>query len=153
RRSGVDRRLPVRLQRFDPDVPRVCDRQADVARSQRRQRVGDVRGREPLYTGREQPVRACGSVTVRLSRKRPFPHRRQRLAELGASCHQQWPAVRPKSGPLDGIRYQAEMKRILLGFVLAFILIAVGGYVFITTGHMPMATSAGALPFEETVAK
>jgi mono/diheme cytochrome c family protein len=45
------------------------------------------------------------------------------------------------------------VKRILFGFVLAFVLIAIGGYVFITTGHMPMATSAGALPFEETVAK
>ncbi len=45
------------------------------------------------------------------------------------------------------------MKRILFGFVLAFVLIAIGGYFFITTGHMPMATSAGALPFEETVAK
>jgi len=41
---------------------------------------------------------------------------------------------------------------VLLGFVLAFIVLAVGGYVFIATGHMPMATSAGALPFEETVA-
>ena len=40
----------------------------------------------------------------------------------------------------------------LLGFVLAFVVLAVGGYVFIATGHMPMATSAGALPFEETVA-
>ena len=40
----------------------------------------------------------------------------------------------------------------LLGFVLAFAVLAVGGYVFIATGHMPMATSAGALPFEETVA-
>jgi len=45
------------------------------------------------------------------------------------------------------------VKRILFGFVLAFVLIAIGGYFFITTGHMPMATSAGALPFEETVAK
>ena len=45
------------------------------------------------------------------------------------------------------------MKRILFGFVLAFVLIAVGGYFFITTGHMPMATAAGALPLEETVAK
>ena|SRR5678815_4627 len=41
---------------------------------------------------------------------------------------------------------------VLLGFVLAFAVLAVGGYVFIATGHMPMATSAGALPFEETVA-
>lgn len=45
------------------------------------------------------------------------------------------------------------MKRVLLGFILAFILIAVGGYIFIATGHMPIATSAGALPGEETVAK
>ena len=42
---------------------------------------------------------------------------------------------------------------VLFGVVLTFVLLAVGGYVFITTGHMPMATSAGALPFEETVAK
>lgn len=42
---------------------------------------------------------------------------------------------------------------VLFGVVLAFALLAVGGYVFIATGHMPMATSAGALPFEETVAK
>jgi len=41
---------------------------------------------------------------------------------------------------------------VLLGFVLAFAVLAVGGYAFIATGHMPMATSAGALPFEETVA-
>jgi mono/diheme cytochrome c family protein len=41
---------------------------------------------------------------------------------------------------------------VLLGFVLAFVVLAVGGYLFIATGHMPMATSAGALPFEETVA-
>jgi thiosulfate dehydrogenase len=44
------------------------------------------------------------------------------------------------------------IRLVLLGFVLAFAVLAVGGYVFITTGHMPMATSAGALPFEETVA-
>ncbi len=42
---------------------------------------------------------------------------------------------------------------VLLGFVLAFIVIAIGGYLFITTGHMPMAVAAGALPGEEAVAK
>jgi len=42
---------------------------------------------------------------------------------------------------------------VLLGFVLAFIVIAIGGYLFITTGHMPMAVASGALPGEETVAK
>lgn len=41
---------------------------------------------------------------------------------------------------------------VLFGFVLAFVAIAVGGYVFITTGHMPMATAAGALPGEQMVA-
>ena len=41
---------------------------------------------------------------------------------------------------------------VLLGFVLAFVLIAVGGYLFIAMGGMPMATSAGALPGEAMVA-
>lgn len=41
---------------------------------------------------------------------------------------------------------------VLLGFVLAFVVIAIGGYVFITTGHMPMGTAAGALPGEQMVA-
>lgn len=45
------------------------------------------------------------------------------------------------------------MKRILIGFVLAFVVVAVGGYFFITTGHMPLAVAAGALPGEEMVAK
>src|SRR5262245_20680272 len=42
---------------------------------------------------------------------------------------------------------------VLLGFALAFGVLSAGAYIFIATGHMPMATSAGALPFEETVAK
>jgi thiosulfate dehydrogenase len=45
------------------------------------------------------------------------------------------------------------MRKFLLGFVFAFVVIALGGYLFITTGNMPMATSAGALPGEEMVAK
>jgi|SRR5215471_4636004 len=45
------------------------------------------------------------------------------------------------------------MKNVLFGFILAFIVIALGGYFFITTGHMPMATAAGALPGEQMIAK
>jgi thiosulfate dehydrogenase len=44
------------------------------------------------------------------------------------------------------------MKNVLIGFVLAFVLIAVGGYLFITFGGMPMAAAAGALPGEQMVA-
>jgi thiosulfate dehydrogenase len=44
------------------------------------------------------------------------------------------------------------MKKVLFGFVFAFVVIAVGGYLFIATGHMPMATAAGALPGEEMIA-
>lgn len=42
---------------------------------------------------------------------------------------------------------------ILLGFVLAFVLVAVGGYLYIRWGGMPMATAAGALPGEQMIAK
>ena len=42
---------------------------------------------------------------------------------------------------------------VLFGFVLAFVLIAIGGYLFITLGGMPIATAAGALPGEEMIAK
>lgn len=42
---------------------------------------------------------------------------------------------------------------VLFGFVLAFVLIAIGGYLFITLGGMPLATAAGALPGEEMIAK
>jgi len=45
------------------------------------------------------------------------------------------------------------MRNILLGIVLGYVLVLVGGYFFIKTGHMPMATAAGALPGEEMVAK
>jgi len=45
------------------------------------------------------------------------------------------------------------MKSVLFGFVLAFVAIALGGYLLITTGHMPMATAAGALPGEQMIAK
>ena len=44
------------------------------------------------------------------------------------------------------------MKNVLFGFVLAFVVIALGGYLFITTGHMPMATAGGALPGEQMIA-
>ena len=44
----------VWVQRPDPDLPRVCDRQCHVARPQRRQRLGHLRGRPPLHSGREQ---------------------------------------------------------------------------------------------------
>lgn len=42
---------------------------------------------------------------------------------------------------------------LLLGFVLAFVLVVIGGYLFVRLGGMPMATAAGALPGEEMVAK
>jgi len=42
---------------------------------------------------------------------------------------------------------------VLLGFVLAFVLVAISGSLFIKLGGMPMATAAGALPGEEMVAK
>ena len=48
------------------------------------------------------------------------------------------------------------MKRlgyVLLGVVLTLVAIPIVGYLFITTGHMPMATASGALPGEEMVAK
>jgi len=45
------------------------------------------------------------------------------------------------------------MRNILLGVVLGYVLVLAAGYLFITTGHMPMATAAGALPGEERVAK
>ena len=60
RRHGPRRRLSLRIQRLDPDLPRVCDGQSDVARSQRRQRLGDVRRRPPLHSEREQRRRARG---------------------------------------------------------------------------------------------
>ena len=50
--------LPVRIQRPDSDLPRVCDRQCDVARSQRRQGFGHLRGRPPLHSGRGQHGRS-----------------------------------------------------------------------------------------------
>ena len=48
------------------------------------------------------------------------------------------------------------MKRlgsVLLGVVLTLVAIPIGGYLFISTGHMPMAVTSGALPGEQLVAK
>jgi mono/diheme cytochrome c family protein len=42
---------------------------------------------------------------------------------------------------------------VLLGFLLAIVLIVIGGYIFIVSGGVPMATSSAPLPLEETVAK
>ena len=45
------------------------------------------------------------------------------------------------------------LSSVLLGVLLTIFAIAVVGYIFILTGHMPMATAAGALPGEEAIAK
>jgi mono/diheme cytochrome c family protein len=42
---------------------------------------------------------------------------------------------------------------VLLGVVLTLVAIPVFGYLFISTGHMPMGAASGALPGEEMVAK
>jgi thiosulfate dehydrogenase len=42
---------------------------------------------------------------------------------------------------------------VLLGFMLTIVGIAVIGYLFIVSGHMPMAVAAGALPGEQAIAK
>jgi mono/diheme cytochrome c family protein len=44
------------------------------------------------------------------------------------------------------------MSHVLLGVLLTIVGIAVFGYFFIITGHMPMATAAGPLPGEEMIA-
>ena len=103
------RRLSLRVQRLDPGLPRLCDRQDDVAGSQRGQRVGDLRRRPPLHSGRGQRHRPCGSDAVRLPRERAFPHSRQGLSELGASCHQRRPPVHPQSGHAARLRHHRPM--------------------------------------------
>jgi mono/diheme cytochrome c family protein len=45
------------------------------------------------------------------------------------------------------------MAYVLLGFMLTIVGIAVVGYLFIVTGHMPMAVAAGPLPGEMAIAK
>ena len=107
RRRRPRRRLSVRVQRFDPDLPRVCDRQDDVAGSQRRQRVGHVRRRPPLHSEREQHRRPGGSDAGRLPREGALPHSRQGPSELGAPGHQRWPPVRPQSGHAARVRHQS----------------------------------------------
>jgi thiosulfate dehydrogenase len=42
---------------------------------------------------------------------------------------------------------------VLLGFVLALVVVAVGSYIFIASGGVPMAATSKPLPLEETVAK
>jgi hypothetical protein len=42
---------------------------------------------------------------------------------------------------------------VLLGFLLAIVLIVIGGYIFIVSGGVPMVTSSAPLPLEATVAK
>ncbi len=70
RRRRPRRRLSVRVQRCDPDLPRVRDGQRDVAGSQRRQRVGDVR-RRPAST-----FRARTTSSDWRKRRRPATARR-----------------------------------------------------------------------------
>ena len=45
------------------------------------------------------------------------------------------------------------MSYVVLGFLLTIFGIAVVGYLFIITGHMPMSVAAGALPGEQMIAK
>ncbi len=70
RRRRARERLSLRLQRFDPDVPGVFDRQADVARSQRRQGRGHLR-RRATSTSRAK-------TTSSASRRRRRPDTRKR---------------------------------------------------------------------------
>src|SRR5262245_46100591 len=42
---------------------------------------------------------------------------------------------------------------VLLGFVLALVVVVVGGYIFIVSGGVPMAATSAPLPLETTVAK
>jgi thiosulfate dehydrogenase len=43
------------------------------------------------------------------------------------------------------------MKQFILGFIAAFVLLAVGGFVFIELGLAPVATSSAPLPFEKLI--
>src|ERR1700682_194176 len=43
------------------------------------------------------------------------------------------------------------MKQFMLGFIAAFVLLAVGGFAFIEFGLAPVATSSPPLPFEKLI--
>lgn len=43
------------------------------------------------------------------------------------------------------------MKKFLLGFLLAIVLIVVGGYCYLALGMAPVATASAPLPFEKTI--
>jgi thiosulfate dehydrogenase len=45
------------------------------------------------------------------------------------------------------------VKKFLLGFIIGIILIPLGAYLFVVTGHAPVATSQPPLPFETFFAK
>jgi thiosulfate dehydrogenase len=45
------------------------------------------------------------------------------------------------------------VKGLILGILLGMLLIAGGGYCFVATGHVPVATSAPPIPFEKTFAR
>lgn len=46
----------------------------------------------------------------------------------------------------------SRMRWFALGFIIALVALAAGGYIFIRAGGMPMATSAAPLPLESTIA-
>ena len=101
-------RLPVRLQQLDPDLPRLGDRQDDVARPQRRQGHHLVRRRPSLH-------RSARTTSSASSRRRP-----PAIAKRAGSRFrdQGWPswahpgdcrraALRPQPGDADQLRLRA----------------------------------------------
>ncbi len=44
------------------------------------------------------------------------------------------------------------MRNLIIGFVLAFVVIAVGGYLYLAGGYFPVATASGPFPFETSIA-
>ena len=98
RRRGAGRRLSLRLQRHDPDLPGVRDRQADVARPQRRQGLAHLRRRQPLHPGREQRRRSRRGDPDRLQGEGALRDCRQGAPELGAPGDQRRPSLRAQPG-------------------------------------------------------